>query len=133
VRVTYGLLFSGFARRHLTCLQRGIQRCRDWRRPHLAVDGGPHGVDKDHPVRHRMWRAYVNGSQTSQLVRRHLVRPARQFWQRGRRGWCDEDSFAIDGWLSRMMPDMLDAIRKREIGWPGEPLTFRSGLVTVHP
>jgi len=80
--------------------------------------------DQDHPVRHRMWRAYVNGSQPLQLVRRHVMRPARQFWQRGRRGWCDEDSFAIDEWLSRLMPGMLDEIRRREIGWPGEPMTF---------
>ncbi len=77
-----------------------------------------------HPVRYRLWRIYCVGSHPVDLFKDHATRPLRRFWQRGRRGWCAEDVWSVDGYLSRIIPEMLDELRKNNHGWPGEPMTF---------
>ena len=80
--------------------------------------------DAAHPVRYRLWRAYIGFAHPSRTARERLVRPIRRFVQRGRRGWCDEDAGVINGWLSGVLPDVLDRLRRNADGWPGEPMTF---------
>ena len=80
--------------------------------------------DKEHRVRYWLWRFYINIIQPTDLVKDHVTRPIKRFWQRGRRGWCYEDVWNVDNWLARTLPDMLDRLRKQNHGWPGEPMTF---------
>ncbi len=79
---------------------------------------------KKHHVKYRLWRMYIVGTQPIQEIKDHTTRPLRRFWQRGRRGWCREDIWSVDGYLSRVIPEMLDELRKHNHGWPGDPMTF---------
>ncbi len=79
--------------------------------------------EKSHPVRHRLWRIYCVSSHPVQLFKDKVTRPLRRFWQRGRSGWCREDVWSVDGYLSRIIPEMLDELRKNNHSWPGPPMT----------
>ena len=40
------------------------------------------------------------------------------FWQRGRRGWAVRDTWEMDAYLSRVIPDMLDHLAANANGAP---------------
>ena len=49
-------------------------------------------------------------------IKRRVLRP----WQRLRRGWSLQDTWAIDYYLDTIIPDMVDALRERSFGHPSE-------------
>ena len=56
---------------------------------------------------------------------RHAVKsPIREFVQRGLHGWCVADTWSVDGYLNKIIPEMLDHLRANNHGWPGEPMTY---------
>ena len=42
----------------------------------------------------------------------------KMFWQRGRRGWCDEDLWDLGSSVSRRLADMMDEFAERTCGYP---------------
>ena len=50
------------------------------------------------------------------------------FIQRGRRGWCDEDTWAIDFWLLRNLIPMLERLRIDPIGPPMNMYRKKDGV-----
>ena len=64
------------------------------------------------------------GTQPIQFFKDYVTRPIKRFWQRGRKGWCYEDVWSVDNYLSKIIPEMLDELRHQNHGWPGEPMTF---------
>lgn len=57
------------------------------------------------------------------LIRPHRVfadyyREVKWFIQRGRRGYADCDVWSVDGYLTRIVPQMLETLRKNAIGYP---------------
>lgn len=60
------------------------------------------------------------------FVRRieNIPREVCWFIQRGLRGWADCDTWSIDWYLNRIMPEMLERLAERKIGAPfgiGQP------------
>ena len=42
----------------------------------------------------------------------------KMFFQRATRGWCDEDSWNVDSWLSRVVPPVLTKLANDAHGYP---------------
>lgn len=55
---------------------------------------------------------------------RHLFWKLKMFWQRGRRGWCEEDIWNMDSWLYRVIPEMLEEIKTIGNGYPNKYKDF---------
>lgn len=113
-----------FASRHLTMHDKdewrnenGLLTGTDWLTAYIEWD-------KVHRVRYRLWRVYCQMS-TSPLkhYRHHIYWPIKTFWQRGRRGWSASDVWSIDGYLSSIVPQMVEHLKKSGHGWPGDPMT----------
>lgn len=49
-------------------------------------------------------------------LKRKIVR----FWQRGRRGWADEDVWSFDDYITRVMAEGIAHLADTDHGWPGE-------------
>ena len=117
-------LFYKFVSRHLTMTDKDEWRNGDG---HLiGTEWITAGIDwdKEHPVRYRLWRLYVNlTTSPASHYRAHVYWPLRTFWERGRRGWSVRDTWSIDYYLSSIIPPMLEHLRDNGHGWPGEPLT----------
>lgn len=43
---------------------------------------------------------------------------SKRFWQRGRRGWADSDTWGFDNYLLTIIPDGIAVIRKTKHGYP---------------
>lgn len=110
--------------RRLTMLDRDEFLTADGHVDAMSWMNGMLAWDKAHPVRYRLWRIYIVGTQPVQLFEDKVTLPIKRFWQRGRRGWSYEDIWAIDDWFVNILPPMLDELRKNEHGWPGSPMTF---------
>lgn len=54
------------------------------------------------------------------ITRRNLV----EFWQRGKRGWSDRDTWGFDHYLATVIRDGVQHLNDIKHGWPGEPMTF---------
>src|ERR1039458_10245127 len=80
--------------------------------------------DKAHPVRYHAWRVYVHLTQPLQDFRTYISTPLRRFWKRGRHGWSVPDTWSIDHYLDRIVPEMIDHLRQHSHGWPGSPMTY---------
>jgi hypothetical protein len=91
--------------------------------------------DKAHPVRYRLWRIYVNlTTSPASHYRAHIYWPVRQFYERGRRGWSVRDTWSMDGYLSSIIPPMVEHLRDNGHGWPGDPMTvdeWNEILITI--
>lgn len=48
------------------------------------------------------------------------ARPVLLFWQRGRRGWSDEDLWSFDVYLAKTMASGFRALADRTHGWPSD-------------
>ena len=49
---------------------------------------------------------------------RQIFRNIKSFFQRGTKGYCDEDLWEIDSWFLKIMPKMLEEFKKKTMGWP---------------
>lgn len=49
---------------------------------------------------------------------RQIFRNIKSFFQRGIKGYCDEDLWEIDSWFLKIMPKMLEEFKKKTNGWP---------------
>lgn len=49
-----------------------------------------------------------------------IPREIKFFWQRGTRGWADNDVWSIDGWLLDILPDMIRQLSYNKHGCPEE-------------
>ena len=54
----------------------------------------------------------------SAFVDLEVKRPIERAVQRARRGWGTTDSFGVNHYLSSIVPEMVDALRERRIGYP---------------
>lgn len=52
------------------------------------------------------------------ILLKETYRHAKWFVQRGKRGWADCDVWSIDGYLSSILPDMLQRLRDTTHGYP---------------
>ncbi len=76
---------------------------------------------KAHPIRHFLkysvyypaYRLFYN-----QFNVRKICREVKWFIQRGRRGWADCDTWSIDYYLNRIMPEMLESLARNYHGHP---------------
>lgn len=66
-------------------------------------------VNAYHAVR-RFWRDTANPEQ--------VAREAKFAWQRATRGWSDRDTWGMDYYLSRVIPDMVAFLRTSKDGLP---------------
>ena len=41
-------------------------------------------------------------------------------WQRATKGYCELDTYSIGDWLLHTLPDMLEEIKKKCVGYPDE-------------
>jgi len=48
---------------------------------------------------------------------RQQLRPLVSFWQRGRRGWADEDTWGLSNYLAEVIAGSVGYLRKRGIGF----------------
>jgi|SRR5579885_2595555 len=51
----------------------------------------------------------------------------RAFYQRGRRGWADQDAASLDYYVARITWEMLEAQAKNLVSFPGEDADFPEG------
>lgn len=49
---------------------------------------------------------------------------AKAFWQRGKRGWSNSDTWGFDHHLSTVIRDGVKHLNENKHGWPGEPMTY---------
>ena len=74
-------------------------------------------------IRSRVLRRKINNFECnvkydiSHWFRRNF-RPAITFYQRGKRGWADEDTWSIDATLSKIIPEMLRYLADNGNGTP---------------
>lgn len=47
-----------------------------------------------------------------------IFRNIKSFFQRGTKGYCDEDLWEIDSWFLKIMPKILEEFKKKTMGWP---------------
>lgn len=46
------------------------------------------------------------------------------FWQRGKRGWSDRDTWGFDTYLAGVIRDGVQSLNDNKHGWPGDPMTY---------
>lgn len=77
-------------------------------------------MPKDDPWRHRLSRLIWRLKQPKSLYYQFLYWPVRSFIERGRRGWSICDVWAIDYYLDRIIPEMVERLRQTGHGCPSE-------------
>lgn len=68
-------------------------------------------------VLHIHWWMQQHGPRTTW---RHL----KAFWQRGRRGWADSDTWSFHVYIAGIIRDAVQHLNDNKHGWPGGPMTF---------
>lgn len=86
----------------------------DWFDGIMAWDG-------EHPVRHKIWRIYcVATKPPKERYYSQVYWPVRTTYERLTRGWARRDVWGIDGYLDRIIPEMLECLRDEGHGYPAE-------------
>lgn len=55
---------------------------------------------------------------------RRMIRRIKSFYQRGKRGWADEDAWSLHLHLALVIRDSVKKLKSNLHSWPGEPMTF---------
>jgi hypothetical protein len=71
--------------------------------------------DLEYRLRHAGYKA---GRVWRRVKRAVLLRDARMFIQRGRRGFCDEDVWGFDCYIARVMSSGIARLADTDHGWP---------------
>ena len=60
-----------------------------------------------------------------------MLRPLLRFIERGRKGYCQEDLWGFDYWLSELIANGLKAFKKNCHGYPSDGISWEEWMKTL--
>lgn len=77
--------------------------------------------NKAHPVRAKVFSYYMKLTKSPKSrYYSQIYWPVRTTYERLTRGWARRDVWSIDGYLDRIIPEMLECLRDQGHGYPSE-------------
>lgn len=82
---------------------------------------------KEHPIRCWLEGEWYRIERGFKFLCFGMWREIKYFWQRGRRGWADRDVWCLSGFLSDILPAMLEKLKEEKYGIPCEFVYDKDG------